>query len=302
MTSRPAPGAGVVAGIAAMIVSVALFSAMDALVKLLAARYPVLQIVFFRSAFGFLPLLWPMVAAGGLRQVMASRRLGLHVFRGVMGTVSLIAFFLSYRYLGLAEAVALFFVSPLIMTALSMPLFGEHVGPRRWVAVAMGFVGVLIMVRPGGTLFMPAALLPVAGAFAYALAAVTIKRLGDTDGPLTIVFYFTLVTTLLSALALPLVWHRPESLVDWLALAMTGVLGGCAQLALTQAFRLAPVSVVAPFEYLSLPWAIGWGWLIWAELPGLSTWLGAAAVVASGLYVLHREAYQARQPVGPLGP
>lgn len=279
-----------------MVLSVSLFSAMDALVKLLAERYPVLQIIFFRSLFGFLPLLWPLMRAGGWRSVLATRRLSLHIARGVAGVLSLLCFFMSYRFLGLAEAVTLFFISPLVMTALSAVILTEPVGWRRWTAVTVGLVGVLVIVQPGGGLFVAAALLPIGGALTYAVATVTIRRLATTDSALTIVFYFTLTTTVLAAIPLPAVWQTPDSALDWGALVLTGLLGGGAQLALTRAFRLAPVAVLAPFEYLSLVWALGWGWLIWAELPGLWTWIGGAVVAGSGLYVLHREAGLARRP------
>lgn len=290
---KPENTGNVLNGMLLMCLGVALFTVMDALAKWQAERYDVLQIVFFRSFFGMVPML-PLLLRGGVRRLLHTRRPGLHFLRGVIGTVSLITFFLAYRYLELADAIVLSFCSPLFMTCLSVPILGETVGWRRWTAIGVGFVGVLIMVQPGGDLFTLLALLPLFGAFTYALVGVTIKILSRTEESVTIVFFFGAFAAAISGVALPFVWVTPMDASDWLGQAAIGLIGGVAQLAMTQAFRLAPVSAIAPFDYTAVIWATLIGYWIWGDLPSEWTWIGAILVVGSGLYILHRETRLAR--------
>lgn len=290
--TRPHDG-NVLNGMLLMCLGVVLFTIMDALAKWQSERYDVLQIVFFRSLFGAVPML-PLLLRGGVRRLLYTRRPGLHLVRGLIGTLSLITFFLAYRNLELADAIVLSFVSPLFMTALSVPILGEAVGWRRWSAILVGFLGVVVMVQPGGDLFTLMALLPIAGAFTYALVGVTIKILSRTEESVTIVFYFSVFATLISGLAMPFVWVTPATIDDWVGQISIGLIGGVAQLAMTQAFRQAPVSVVAPFDYTAIIWATLLGYWFWDDLPGAWTWAGAALVVGSGLYILHRETRLAR--------
>ena len=288
-------------GIANIVLAVALFSAMDALVKHAAASYPVLQIVFFRSLFAFLPLSILLARSGGLGALRTARPLG-HVLRSITGLASMVLFFLAFALLPLAEAIALAFAGPLFLTVLSIPILGEQVGLRRWAAVIAGFLGVLVIVRPGAGVFGAEALIPVAGALAYAFAMVYVRKLSRTETNAAIVFYFTLSCTVASALGLPFVWVTPTA-ADLPALIGIGLLGGAAQLFMTQAFRLAPAAVVAPFEYLAILFGIGFGYAFWAEVPDRWTLTGAAVVVASGLYILRREAIRrAERGVSPAGP
>jgi len=279
-------------GIVYILLATLLFSCMDVLVKLASESYPVGQIVFFRNLFAFLPLSF-FVARGGGLAVLRTRRLGDHLWRSLTGLSAMVAFFLAFALLPLGEAVALGQAGPIFLTALSVPLLKEKVGPRRWSAVVVGFLGVLVMTRPGSGVFNPAALVPIAGALLYALAMISIRRLGSTEPAPTIVFYFTLFATLGGALSLPFQWHTPDA-AGLSILVSIGLIGGLAQMAMTQGFRLAPVAVVAPFEYSSLVFAVGFGYLIWGDFPGLAVLGGAALVVASGLYILHRETILAR--------
>lgn len=288
-------GQDAVAGILWMVVAVFIFIGMDALAKWQAERYHVAQLVFFRSFFGLLVVL-PFLARGsGIRAKLRTRRLGLHVLRAAVGTISLFAFFLAYQFLGLADAIALSFVSPLLMTAMSVPLLGETVGWRRWTAIGVGFAGVLIMVQPGSGLFSPYALLPLLGAFCYALVGVTIRVLSRTEEAATIVFFFGVFSSLTAALFLPFVWVTPADMVDWLGQVAIGLVGGVAQLAMTLAFRRAPVSVVSPFEYTGIVWGVVIGFAVWGELPSVAVWAGCVLVIGSGLYILQREAALARR-------
>ena len=293
-------GRHALAGIGLMVMAVGLFAAMDALVKWLAAKFPIIEIIFFRSVFAFAPLVWLIAREGGARALRISRP-GLQVLRCIVGMLSMYLYFVAYKLLPLADAFALGFTAPLFMTALSVPLLGERVGIRRWAAVAFGFCGVLVMLRPGGELFTWVALVPVAGAFTYALAMVVIRQLSRRDGTTAIVFWFTLFTLVGSAAFLPWTWVTPEG-EEWLLLGAMGLLGGVAQIAMTRAFATAPVAVVAPFEYTAMLWGVGLGWAVWGTLPDTWTWTGSAILVASGLYILGREAALARgrgrQPVG----
>lgn len=290
--ARAGARAGALAGIANIVAAVALFATMDALVKHLAPIYPVLQLVFFRSLFAFLPLSLLIARSGGLGALRTSQPLG-HVARSLAGLAAIFLLFLAFALLPLAEAVALSFAGPLFLTLLSIPLLGEQVGPRRWAAVVVGFLGVLVIVRPGAGVFGLEALVPLGGALAYAFAMVSVRKLARTETNAAIVFYFTLSCTVASAAALPFVWVAPQ-LADLPALVGVGLLGGVAQLFMTQAFRLAPAAVVAPFEYLAILLAVGYGYAFWGEVPDRWTLVGAAIVTASGLYILRREAIRRR--------
>ena len=269
-----------------MMLAVFLFAVMDAMIKWQGAVYPVLQIVFFRSAFGLLISIGPVLHDG--RRLLATRHPWLHLARALLGFVALFCFFEAFVRMPFADVYAISFASPLFITALSVPLLGEHVGWRRWCAVAVGLAGVLLMIRPGAGVFETAALLALGGTLAYALAMILVRRLARTDSNIAIVFYFGIMATFLSGLTLPFVWITP-SWIDFVWLALIGVIGGAAQLILTQAFRMAPVSLLTPFEYVAMLWAVLFGWLFWRELPDPYFYAGAPLVVAAGLYILHRE-------------
>ena len=282
-----------VRGMLLMIGAVFLFTSMDALVKVASETYPTGQIVFFRNFVAFLPLAIFVARAGGI-SVLRTRRLGGHLIRAGVGLSAMVCFFLSYKLLPLGEAVALGMAGPLFITALSVPFLGEKVGIRRWSAVVVGFLGVLVMTRPGSGIFDPAALIPLAAAFFLGLAMVMVRSLSRSEHSASIVFYFTITATIASALSLPWQWVTP----DWSGLGILvtiGLIGGCAQFTMTQAFRLAPAALIAPFEYLALVFAMGYGFLIWAEIPDLWLIVGAVIVMASGIYILHREAVRARE-------
>lgn len=275
-------------GIAFMLLSVALFSAMDGLIKWLGADYPTLQIVFFRSLFAFVPLGFFLARSGSLA-ALKTRSLPGHILRAMVGLSAMSIFFYAFSKMPLANVIAIAFAAPLFVTALSVPLLGERVGPRRWTAIAVGFLGVLIMVRPDTGVFEGVAWLALAGTVFYALAMIFVRRLSRTETSAAIVFYFTLACTLVSGAILPFVWVPPDAL-GWALLIAVGLIGGLAQLAVTSAFRLAEASVVAPFDYSAMLWTTMIGYVFWQELPGLHIWLGAAVVAGSGLYIAHREA------------
>jgi drug/metabolite transporter (DMT)-like permease len=276
-----------------MLLQAFLFSAMDALVKLATVRHPTGQIIFFRNLFALVPLYFFIRQAGGLG-ILRTQRLGQHILRSLGGIASMFCLFLAYAYMPLADAMAIATAGPIFLTALSVPLLGEHVGWRRWAAVFAGFIGILIITRPGSGVFGVAALLPLAGAFFYALAMVQIRKLSASEPPARIVFYFTIAAVVLGGASLPWQWVTPTPL-SLVYLVGIGLVGGFAQMAMTHAFRLAPVAVVAPFDYTALVFATGFGYAIWGQIPDRFVWAGAAIVIASGLYILHRETVRRRQ-------
>jgi drug/metabolite transporter (DMT)-like permease len=286
--SLPAPSSSPVAShaIGLMMVAVFLFAVMDAMIKWQGAVYPVLQIVFFRSAFGLLISIGPVIRDG--RRLLATQRPWLHLARALLGFGALFCFFEAFVLMPFADVYAISFASPLFITALSVPFLGEHVGWRRWTAVGVGLAGVLLMIRPGAGVFDTAALIALAGTACYALAMILVRVLARTDSNIAIVFYFGIMATFLSGITLPFVWVTPTWL-DLLWLALIGIVGGAAQLILTQSFRMAPVSLLTPFEYVAMLWAVLFGWLFWNELPDEYFYAGASLVVAAGLYILHRE-------------
>jgi len=285
--ARADQGRQTLAGIGSMILAVGLFAVMDAIVKWLAETFPLIELIFFRSAFAMVPLAIMMARSGGLGLLWVTRP-GLHMLRSTVGLVSMYLYFVAYKLLPLADAFALGFAAPLFMTALSVPLLREKVGPRRWLAVGVGFSGVLVMLRPGGELFQLAALVPIAGAFTYALAMVIIRNLSRHDGTLSIVFYFTAFSLLASACTLPWIWVAPQGM-QWVWLGVMGLLGGAAQILMTRAFVMAPIAAVAPFEYTGMLWGVALGWAIWGTLPDTWTWAGSILLIGSGIYILHRE-------------
>lgn len=269
-----------------MLLAVFLFAVMDAMIKWQGAVYPVLQIVFFRSAFGLLISIGPVLHDG--RRLLATKHPWLHLARALLGFGALFCFFEAFVRMRFADVYAISFASPLFITALSVPFLGEQVGWRRWTAVGVGLAGVLLMIRPGAGVFEAAALIALAGTLCYALAMILVRRLARTDSNIAIVFYFGIMATFLSGLTLPFVWMTP-TWEDFFWLALIGVIGGAAQLILTQSFRLAPVSLLTPFEYVAMVWAVLFGWMFWNELPDPYFYAGAPLVIAAGLYILHRE-------------
>jgi drug/metabolite transporter (DMT)-like permease len=287
--------------IASVVAAMLLFTVLDAMVKYLAARgYSTWQLVFCRSLFSFVVIL-PLVRAQGVRRALVTSRPLDHLFRGAVGMAALWCWFYAYRNIPLADAYALSFSAPLFMTVLSVPMLGEHVGRHRWSAVLVGLAGVLIMVQPGGGVFDASALVVLLSAFLYALAIILLRGLGATETTLGTVFYFTLFCTVVSAASLPFTGRLPQSWGDAGLLIAIGLLGGVAQLLLTEAYRCAPVSLVAPFDYSAMLWAVLLGMAVFGDRPGWPVLTGAAVVIASGLYILHRETMRGakNRPGGP---
>jgi drug/metabolite transporter (DMT)-like permease len=280
-------------GIAYICAAVLLFSCINALVKWLTQDFPVTQIVFFRCVFALVPCSYLVMTHGGL-DALRTRRIQWHATRTALQFISLVCAFTAFSMMPLADAVAISFSSPLFMTALSVPLLGERVGIHRWGAVVVGFLGVLIMVRPGPGVFESGALFILINAFLGAVLSIAIRRMSATESSTTITAYQIMFSAVLSFLLLPLGWRAPD-LTEFFMLAAVGLGSGIGQFWWTQAFRLAPAAVAAPFQYTAMIWAMVLGFLIWSDLPGPALLAGAGIVVASGLYILYRETVRRAQ-------
>lgn len=275
-------------GIGSILLAVAFFAGMDAVLKLFAASYPPLEVAALRGAASIPYLLMLFAWTGNWRQLRPVRW-GLHLGRGVLALIMLGGFIFALAQLSLADAYAIFFVAPLFVTALSVPMLGEHVGWRRWMAISLGLIGVLWMLQPGASrLSLVGAVGAVIAAAAYAASAITARILTRTDSTASMVFWFLLLLTVFAGL---LAWPDwvPLKREHWLWLALLGLLGAFGQHFITEAFRFAPASVIAPFEYTAILWAVGLDWIFWATLPSARMWTGGMLVIASGLYLIWRE-------------
>lgn len=286
-TVYPAAPAGNQTGIALMCVGVAFLTVNDAIAKTLTDTYSPLQILFLRNVIA-LPFALMIALRMGGSAALRSYRPSVHLLRGILWVAGTFLFFTSLRFLQLAEATALIFVAPFFIIALSAAFLGERVGWRRWSAVVAGFIGVLIVVRPGGATFQLASLLPVATAFVYALMMLGSRFVDSRESVWTLLFYLTGTSALLSAVLVPFVWIPVQLEHLWLfvAIALCGTAGITM---MTQAFRLAPASIVAPLDYTALIWATALGWLIWNEMPDAITFFGAGIIIMSGVWVILRE-------------
>ncbi len=271
-----------------MLAAVALFSLMDAGLKLLAAHYPPFQVAALRGASS-LPLVLAWVAGTTGLAPLFRVRWSLHLLRGVLGITMMAAFVYALRTLPLSTTYSIFFVAPLLITAMSVPLLGERVGPRRWTAIAVGLVGVLVVLRPTGEgLRSLAALAVLLAASMYAVSAITVRVLARTDSTQSMMVWLLAMMALgAGALAIP-DWVAIRVSDAWVILGV-GVAGAFGQYAITEAFRRGEASLIAPLEYTALVWGVGLDATLWGVLPDRITWLGAAIIVASGLYLLRRE-------------
>jgi drug/metabolite transporter (DMT)-like permease len=274
-----------------MLAAVALFSLMDAGLKVLSAHYPSLQVAALRGAASLpLVLAWALLSTGwrGLLRV----RWPLHLLRGVLGVIMIATFVHGVRSLPLSTAYSIFFVAPLLITALSGPILGERVDSRRWVAIGVGLIGVLIVMRPTGEGMMTTAGLAVlVAALGYAVSAITVRVLSGTDSTQAMVVWLMAAMTVgAGAMAAP-GWVPLRGEHAWL-IAGVGLAGALGQYAITEAFRLGEASLLAPLEYSALLWGAILDLTFWGVLPDAITWLGAAVIVASGLYLVRRETVQ----------
>ncbi len=269
---------------------VAFLMANDALAKLLTDRYAPIQIIFVRNLIA-VPIIAAIIVSSLGAHALRTRHLRVHAFRGMLMVTGGWLYFVGLMHLPLADATSLVFSAPIFITALSMPLLGEHVGWRRWGAVLLGFVGVLVIVRPGGATFQLASLLPIGTAVFYALFMISARWIDRSERMITMMLFAMLFPLLYAAPAAFMVW-TPVQPTDFGLFLAAAVLGSLALALIGQAFRMAPAAIVAPFDYTALVWAAALGWLIWGDLPGFWTIVGAAIIVCSGIIIILREARQ----------
>jgi drug/metabolite transporter (DMT)-like permease len=273
-----------------MIVAVGSLSLMDACMKTLAPHYSAFQVTCLRG-LSTLPFVFALVwFRGGFGQLLRVR-FGLHLFRGVLGIATLVAFTYAIRSLPLAEAYSIFFVAPLVITVLAVVVLKERVGWQRWLAIAVGFLGVLIVLRPSGAGAMTIPGLAVfAASVGYAASAITVRVLGRTDSTESMMFWLMVLVALGAGLFAIPDW-RPIQSAHWIVIAGLAVTGSLGQFALTEAFRLGESSFIAPFEYTALAWGVGLDWFVWRTTPMPITLLGAFVIIVSGVYLVRRERF-----------
>jgi len=269
-----------------IIIAVSLFAVIDGLAKLMAQDMDALQIIWSRFAFS-IPLL-PFLAGNRWPELLRTDRLGLQIARGLLPVFAGLAIVLALPVMPLGDATALMFVSPLMLTALAVPLLKERVGVHRWSAVVIGFVGVLVIVRPGGETMQWVALLPLLTAFLYALYQIATRVLGRSVPPMATFAMMVFVGTAASTVALPFVWRTPDA-AGWAMMAASGLLHGVAHYLITRAFASADAATLAPYNYTQLIGAGLIGFAVFGDVPDIWTIAGALIIAAAGLYVAYRE-------------
>lgn len=271
-----------------MCAAVLCFSLLDASAKWLTSEMHTMQVVFARYA-GSMILVLLVFNPWSRPGVLRSKRPWLQWGRSLLLLGSTLLNFIALRYLQLAETISIMFATPLLVALISGPLLGEWPGPRRLAAIGVGFIGVLVVTRPGFGGMHPAALLVVAACFCYTLYSLATRVLSAHDSSETTLIYSGAAGTLAVLPMLPWFWTTPQTPGPWLLMAFMGLMGGLGHGLLIMAHRLAPATVLAPFIYSQLVWMIALGWLVFDQLPDRWTFVGGSIVVASGLYLLYRE-------------
>ena len=299
-------------GIGLVTSGVFLFSIQDVIVKQISGAYPVQEIVFIRSLVAMVFLLGMSRYSTGRWASLRSDRPGLLLLRGGVLLTSYTTYYLALAALPLAEVVAIYFVSPLITTLLSILILRESIAPRHVVALAIGFLGTLLIVRPGWGVWQPVSLLAIVAAFAYAVSVIITRRVSATEPGLRQAVYATATYALLPGF-IGLVYHQgigtatSNPSLDFLTrpwvmptpyhlqlMIITGLIAAIGFYCLTEAYRVASATIVAPFEYVMLPFSILWGFLLWRELPSLLTIIGVILIITGGLQILPRRARRTR--------
>lgn len=281
--------------ILAILFSVACFSVLNAISKTLTQHYPVGQVIWARYLFAFVFMMALFLPRSGLA-LFRWHNVGSQVVRGLLLFFSSFLYFHGLVYLPLATAASISLTSPLVVTALSARFLGEPVGPRRWIAVCIGFVGALIVVRPGHAHFEWHSLLIVASTLCSAFYQLFSRRYGQAERPDASATMATIVGTVAAAPLLPFEWVTPVFGWDLVLFVAIGVMAGVGHYFLTIAYSRAPAAVVAPFNYVQLVGAAILGYLVFGSIPDFWTWVGAAVIVCSGLYLGHAERLRYRRP------
>ncbi|CAA7613166.1 DMT family permease [Candidatus Terasakiella magnetica] len=272
-----------------MLAATTLFAGMDAVVKLLMVDYSLAQVLVFRALFGLLPLV-PLLHRAGMG-VLFSGKPWFHLIRSLLGLAAVGCFFLSFRTLPLANVTAIGFAAPLLVALFSVVILKEKVEPLGWLILVVGFVTIVGMVGPGGWEdgdWAEGSAAALTGTVLYAGVIVLMRGMGQNESPIATVFWFSMTTTVVMGSTLPWVWHSP-GWGDLALFAAAGLLGGTGQLLMAQALRLAPASVVVPFDYFHIVVSASLGWAIFSDIPTLRTAVGAGVLIVCGLALLHRQ-------------
>jgi len=278
-------------GILCMVTGMALFTLNDAMGKWLVESCPVPLILAVRSAAALLILL-PLVLRAGVSSVFKVPDPGRHLLRIALIVAEVAFFYLAVRDMPLADVMTIYMAAPLLVTALSAPLLGEKVDAHRWIAVGVGFVGVVLVLRPGGDFLSAGTPLALAGSLTFALTLISTRSLRGASG-LTLITTQTLGVGAAGAVAVPFVWVTP-GLLEFCLLGVLGVVALIAHVLVNRSLKLSPAAVVAPYQYTSLVWAMALGWAVWGDVPEWPVGIGAALIIGSGLFVFHREQQMAR--------
>ena len=272
-----------------MFMSICGFSLMDVIVKW-SVDYPIGQILFFRGFFGIIFYLF-IIPTNRIHNFYQTKRPGLHLLRCVSGLIALVAIFIALRELPLATVVSISFAAPIFTTIFSIFLLSEKVGIYRWLAVFVGFIGILIITEPGVSELNIYYIFPIIFCLGLSYVAITLRQLTTTEPVWLISFYFSLAITLLSFLSIPSGWIMPN-LNHFILLSLIGIFGGVSNLWLSQSYKYSEASLLTPLKYLALVFAIIFGYFIWAEIPTVKTLVGAFLVIISTLIIFRREIYK----------
>ncbi len=272
-----------------MFLSICGFSLMDVIVKW-SVNYPIGQILFFRGFFGIIFYFF-IIPRNRLHNFYLTKRPGLHLLRCISGLIAIVAIFIALRELPLATVVSISFAAPIFTTIFSIFLLSERVGVYRWLAVFVGFIGILIITEPGISELNIYYIFPIIFCLGLSYVAITLRQLSSTEPVWLISLFFSLAITLLSLLTIPSGWVMP-SLNDFMLLSLIGIFGGVSNLWLSQSYKFSEVSLVTPLKYLALVFAIIFGYFIWDEIPTIKTLVGAFLVIISTLIIFRREIYK----------
>ena len=281
------PADAPIRGVLMMCFAVACFAGMNGFVKELRVQeLPLIEIIWGRYFFHTVIVL--ALFPRRIPKLLSGSDKGLQVLRSILVLVATACMFSAVGFMPLADAVAITFIAPLLISALSVPLLKERVGVRRWIAVVIGFVGMLIIIRPGGGLFQLAALLPIGVTVFYAFYQIITRVISHRTDPINTVFYTAIVGGVVMTLAVPFFWQMP-TVEQWGLLIVIGVMGGLGHWAIIMAYQRAEAPLVAPFAYTELIWATLLGIALFGDYPDVWTLLGAGVIAASGIYILNRE-------------
>lgn len=281
-------------------VAVAILTVQDAVIKGLSERYPVIEILFIRSLI-MLPAILAVAAATGQLGRLRTRRYGAHLLRVVLNFLAFITYFGALRLMPLADTLAIVFSAPIFIVLFSAIFLREKVGRWRWAAVAIGFAGVLVMIRPGTSMLDWPVILALMSSVFYALWMLTTRTMAEDESSLGMLFYASVFFVLAGGVAVPFEWVAPSG-EDLLVLSVLAVVAMVGLLMLIHAYRLAQASILAPLDYTSMVWAVLLGWILWNELPGPWVIAGTVLVVIAGLIIVHREARLPHHAVSIRGP